>query len=217
MICRLITPHPIVVKDGIGAVHLDSGISYEVHFPFEDGSHCFGDTPAHYSIYHHINERGQSLYGFKEDAHRDLFKSLITVDGIGPTAAMKLMGSYEADKIRIDIADGDVDDLSKAKGIGKKSAQKIIDKLKDKYLEYKTKGEKVGSITPYDSDKWAHNECFRTVKELAVRCLLKLGFKKAEVVIAVTHVMSMPYSQEGSDGDELLQSVIKESLKQLKG
>jgi len=218
MICGLRAKH-IEYLDNKAVVELSGGVLYEVHVP----DTCRPITPPtdYLYIYHHINERGQALYGFGDAADRVLFKNLISVDKVGPTAAIKLMGSYEPEKIRIDIADKDVDNFSKAKGIGKMTAEKIIDKLYKKYEEYKTKDVQLKQVKL----GYAGSD-YQPVKELSEKALIKLGFKVKDSKDVVRDVIKkmIANTQIGDEsfcgerpGNDVAEHIVREALKELKG
>ena len=131
MICGLYYYSLVKLDDVIE--FCSSGVCYAVKVPLNaEFPASGGTTPSYVYIYHHITEQSQALFGFPNRDDLNLFKTLITVDGIGPASALKIMSFYPSEKIRIDIADGDADDLCKAKGVGKKSADRIIATLKEK-------------------------------------------------------------------------------------
>lgn len=82
--------------------------------------------------YFQVREDAMSLYGFLNRQDREMFKRLIGVNGIGPKAAMGLLGTLSPDDLRLAILTGDVKAISRAPGIGAKTAQRIILDLKDK-------------------------------------------------------------------------------------
>lgn len=85
-------------------------------------------------IYTHfaVREDGQTLYGFLYKEDREMFRSLITVSGIGPKGALSILSVMQPDDLRMAIATGDVKSISKAPGIGKKTAERVILDLRDK-------------------------------------------------------------------------------------
>lgn len=80
-----------------------------------------------------VREDDISLYGFKEKQEKYLFEKLLLVNGIGPKAAMNILSYIEPNVLIEAIINKDVDTMSKIKGLGKKSAEKIIFNLKDKF------------------------------------------------------------------------------------
>jgi len=122
-------------------------------------------------IYHYIREDQQSLYGFLTEAELQLFELLITVNGVGPKAAMAIMSSSSAEKITGAIAQGDVSLFKAVSGIGQKVAAKIIVELKNK----------VGGLGDIDlAGLDAGNE--------VVEALESLGYKKPEIAQALRDI-----------------------------
>ncbi len=85
--------------------------------------------------YHHIRENSLDLYGFSFKEERSLFKSLLSVSGVGPKMALSILNASSANVLVRSIAEQDSSMLTKISGIGSKKAQKIILELKDKYIE----------------------------------------------------------------------------------
>ena len=79
-----------------------------------------------------VSEDNISLYGFSDEDELSLFTRLISVSGIGPKAAMSILGTFSPDDLRAAIANGDAKTIAQAQGIGLKTAQKLIIELKDK-------------------------------------------------------------------------------------
>ena len=79
-----------------------------------------------------VSEDNISLYGFFDEDELSLFTRLISVSGIGPKAAMSILGTFSPDDLRAAIANGDAKTIAQAQGIGLKTAQKLIIELKDK-------------------------------------------------------------------------------------
>ena len=215
MICGLYIKSAMFYDNNTAVIDTEGGVSYSVHVPVT----CRPPAePGPMLIYHHMNERGQSLYGFYLEEDRTLFENLIDVDGVGPTAAIKLMGNYEPEKIRIDIADKDAEGLSKAKGIGLKTAQKIVDALADMYQKYRTKDVDLG-VVPTDC---AASQ-LKGVADLAKKGLVKLGFKVSESDKAVTKtIKDMLWGTtapkiEKTSGNDIASDILKRALKELKG
>lgn len=79
-----------------------------------------------------VSEDNMALYGFFEEDEQRLFTKLISISGIGPKAAISILGTFSPDSLRAHVANGDAKTISKAPGIGLKTAQKLIIELKDK-------------------------------------------------------------------------------------
>lgn len=116
-----------------GAVVLDNnGIGYEI---------CISNTtlaqlpplgnPAKLYIYHSVKEDDESLYGFFSQAERALFLRLISVSGVGPKLALTVLSGLSVNALSMAILTGDVKSLARVKGIGKKTAERIVLELKE--------------------------------------------------------------------------------------
>ena len=90
-----------------------------------------GDTTKFYT-YHQVRENAEELYGFKSLAAKKLFELLISVQGIGPKAAIAILSLAAPEEVRNAIANADANFVSKASGVGKKSAERVIVDLRDK-------------------------------------------------------------------------------------
>lgn len=119
--------------------------------------------------YFHVKEDQQTLYGFAEPAERSLFIHLISVSGIGPNTAQLVLSFLTADEIRGAILAEDSATFNRVKGIGPKTAKRIILDLKDKIA--KESGEDAPTLLPVDN----------TIRQEALSALVALGFNRAAV------------------------------------
>jgi Holliday junction DNA helicase RuvA len=122
-----------VVKKGIDYLILDNNnIGYYINTSFSTLEKISEKEKIIILTYMHIREDIIALYGFLTSDEIELFKKLISVNGIGPRAGLSVLSTYEANTIKEIILKEDVSRLSKVPGIGKKTASKIILELKDK-------------------------------------------------------------------------------------
>lgn len=129
--------------------------------------------------YLYVREDAMLLYGFLTRDDLEVFKKLITVNGIGPKGALGVLSTITPDELRFAVIADDVKTISKAPGIGKKTAQKLILELKDKlklkdYMD-NVSAEVDDSQVPLSS----------TVKNDAIAALVALGYTSTEAVKAV--------------------------------
>ena len=112
------------------------GIGYEVHIPLTT-SEKLPALRKEIKLYTQAvyREDAQTLYGFSDRESRDFFRMIVDkVSGIGPKIALNLLGSLSLPTLKTSIASGDVGMLSKAQGLGKKTAERVVVELKDKVL-----------------------------------------------------------------------------------
>lgn len=120
----------------------------------------------------HVKEDAHTLYGFAEEGERRLFLHLISISGIGPNTARMMLSSITPDEIQAAIVNGDVSLIQRIKGIGPKSAQRIVLELQDK-------------LRKEGPDTLTRVVVSKTVKDEALTALVTLGFARnaAEKVI----------------------------------
>jgi len=107
-------------------------IGYEVQVPTIDFDRALLGEPIKFYTYHHIREQSQELFGFSSLSAKKLFELLITVQGVGPKAALSILSLGESEAVRNGIANSDSAFLSKASGVGKKTAERVVVDLADK-------------------------------------------------------------------------------------
>ncbi len=123
-----------IVKEKSGAsIIIDvHGIGYEVSVAAGDYDRIFVDDEVMLYTYHHIREQSQELFGFSQLSAKKLFQLLITVQGVGPKAALAILSLGESDVVRAAIGGGDTTFIAKASGVGKKTAERVVVDLSDK-------------------------------------------------------------------------------------
>ena len=107
-------------------------IGYEVQVPSGDFDHVLLGEPVKLYTYHHIREQSQELFGFSSLAAKKLFELLITVQGVGPKAALAILSLGDSEAVRNAIANSDSGFITKASGVGKKTAERVVVDLSDK-------------------------------------------------------------------------------------
>ena len=122
-----------IIDKNLNTLIIDvAGVGYEVAVPTSDASRLILGETANLKIYHHIREQSQELFGFLELGSKELFKLLITVQGIGPKAALAILSIGEFEAVRSAIARGDSKYIQQASGVGKKTAERVCVDLSDK-------------------------------------------------------------------------------------
>jgi Holliday junction DNA helicase RuvA len=107
-------------------------IGYEVQVPLADFDRALLGEPIKFYTYHHIREQSQELFGFSSLAAKKLFELLISVQGVGPKAALAILGLGESEAVRNAIANSDSGFIAKASGVGRKTADRVVVDLSDK-------------------------------------------------------------------------------------
>jgi len=107
-------------------------IGYEVQVPLGDFDRALLGESVKFYTYHHIREQSQDLFGFSSLAAKKLFELLIGVQGVGPKAALSILGLGDSETVRNAIASSDSGFIAKAGGVGKKTAERVVVDLSDK-------------------------------------------------------------------------------------
>lgn len=124
------------------------GVGYEVQVALGDYERALLHEEVKFYTYHHIREQSQDLFGFSSLAAKKLFELLITVQGIGPKAALAILSLSDSETVRNAIANSDVTFISRASGVGKKSAERVAVDLHDKVgLALRTNNDALGNST----------------------------------------------------------------------
>lgn len=167
----------IVAEKFANAVIVDvHGVGYEISVASGDyETAVLGDEVKFYT-YHHIREQSQELFGFSSLAAKKLFELLITVQGVGPKAALSILSLGEAEHVRNAIANADSVYIAKATGVGKKTAESVIVKLSDK----------VGMPIVYKQEVGVQTEL--NANDEALEALIALGYTLGDATKALEHV-----------------------------
>ena len=173
------------------------GIGYRILISLQTYEGLNGKKDTTVYIHHYLREDEELYYGFATKDERELFRLLIGVSGIGASTARMMLSSLNADEIRNAILAEDINKIKSIKGIGLKSAQRLILELKDKVV--KGAGTDNGALFSSSSN---------ASTDEAVTALVMLGFTKANVTKAVTAVLK---DNPGAS----LEEIIKQSLKRL--
>lgn len=147
-----------------------------------------------------VREDAFLLYGFLTKDDLDIFKKLITVTGIGPKGGLAILSVMSADSLRFAIISGDVKEISKAPGIGKKTAERVILDLRDKVsiedtFVNKSMGGPLGGVSSGDTN----------IKNEAIEALTALGYSASEALKAVKQVTIM----EDMDTEDILKQALR--------
>ena len=172
-----------------------AGVGYFVNISLHTFSKISDSENIQLYTHLQIKEDSHTLYGFAENSEREIFRLLLSVSGIGSNIARTMLSSLTPFQIRDAIACGDVPTIQAVKGIGAKTAQRVILDLKDKILKI------------YDLDEVSQNSN-NTNKEEALSALEVLGFVRRQSEKAVDKVLAQDPSLSAED-------IIKHALKNL--
>lgn len=151
-----------------------SGVGYEMLVPTPDFESATLGEERKFFTYHAVRENSEELYGFSSLMAKKIFELLISVQGIGPKAGIAILSLAEAEEVRNAIANGDTAFISKASGVGKKSAERVIVDLRDK----------VGIPSHYGATEAKYTTAAQASDE-ALDALMALGFPLKEATAAL--------------------------------
>lgn len=139
-----------------------------------------GNVGSEVTLFTHlaVKEDAMDLYGFSTNQELDSFKLLITVSGIGPKAAVSILSELAPDRLALAIASGDIKAITKANGVGKKTAERVVLELKDKMVNTAT-GEVSGAVSS------AASIAEESSSAEAVAALVALGFGQSDAAVGV--------------------------------
>ena len=177
----------------------NSGIGYAIEISLQTYAALESQKEAKVYIYHHIQSSSdvELFYGFSSKDERSIFELLISVSGVGVNTARVILSSFSADELREAILSENVAAIKSVKGIGLKTAQRLVLELKDKI----SKGEGGVSEVLLVSDRNA-------VAEEAAAALQMLGFSKPNISKAIQKIVS-------SNPNIKVEELIKQALQML--
>ena len=185
----------LVEKTPTGVVIECNGVGYFVNISLNTFSQLPDSENIFLFTYLQVKEDSHQLFGFINSNERDIFKLLISVSGIGTNTARTMLSSLTPKQIRDGISSGDVALIQSVKGIGLKTAQRVIIELRDKILKVYGFDETISDLN-------------NTKKDEALSALEVLGFSKKQSDRVVVNILkNIP--------DASVESIIKEALKNL--
>jgi Holliday junction DNA helicase RuvA len=183
--------------DASRALVMTSGVGYEVHISASTYYILEGKSAVELEIYTHVREDALSLYGFATSEEKFAFEKLISISGIGPTLAQKILSGINAPDLAEAVVRGDSRKLSSIPGVGKKTADRICLELRDKL------------ILPATADRAAPEPTRMSVDDDVHSALINLGYKPATADAA----LSAARKDLGSDAE--FSAVLRAALRQL--
>ncbi len=188
----------LVEKDITRVVVECGGVGYEASIPLS----TFDRLPAEGAdvklyTYHDVREDAEALYGFATVAEREVFKLVTTVSGVGPKIALSVLSGLTTGDLQLAISQGDVKRLASIKGIGKKTAERIVVDLKDK----------INPIEALANSTAASSQAQSNVLRDAMLALSALGFSEEIARAKVQRVLESDPSVQDTE------TVVKLALK----
>jgi len=182
-----LTPTSVIVDN--------NGVGYFLNISLNTYSQLSGHSSAQLYIHQVIRDDAHLLFGFNENNEREVFRLLISVSGVGANTARMMLSSLTSDEVKTAIFSNNSKTFQDVKGIGAKTAQRIIIELKDKI----GKEEDLGEIMFPQSN---------TIREEALSALVMLGFTKNSITTVLDKIMK-------SNSVGSVEELIKLALKQL--
>lgn len=180
----------------------NNGIAYDMYFPVSNMANLpLENSEIKVYTYMSVREDDISLYGFLTEEDRDVFLMLLTVNGVGPKGALNIISTFGFNETVKLIARGDNKKLAQVKGLGQKTASKIIIELSDKI-----KKVNIGNAKDFIRENNVVNEKINRVKEEVVEALVSLGHQKKAAIDMVNSIQC----NENMEAQELLKMVLKQ-------
>ena len=173
-----------------------NGVGYDLHISLHTYSSISNQDSGQLFTYIHITENAQTMFGFADLYEKQLFLQLISVSGVGASTARMMLSGLRPDEIVKAIVQGNTKQLEAIKGIGRKSAERLILELKDKLSKHTNENLSIGTTAS------------NTIEQDALNALLSLGIARTAAEIAVKK--SLKQTEEIT-----LEDLIKTALKNL--
>ncbi len=173
-----------------------NGIGYQAFISFNTFSEIKDKEDIRLATHLHVREDAHILYGFASDAEKGMFMNLISVNGVGPNTAMMVLSSLTPDELKSAILREDAGTLQAVKGIGGKTAQRLILELKDKLRK-----------APLDGTPTLTGIVSNTLRQEALKALMTLGIVRAAAEKSIDAVLRK------SGNTISLEDLVKQALK----
>lgn len=178
-------------------VHIEAnGVGYELQISLHTYSHIQSLEKGLLYTHLHIKEDAHTLYGFSETAEKELFLQLISISGVGAATARMMLSSMKPDELAKAIVQGNTKQLESIKGIGKKSAERIVLELRDKL--HKAKSDI--NFSPLINN---------TLEQDALNALIALGIARSAAETAIQRVL------KAEPALTAVEEIIKKALKSM--
>ena len=185
------------VEIDVSKVVIDvNGVGYKVNISLRTFSKIKDLKNLHIHTHLHVKEDAHTLYGFYNKRERNTFLSLISISGVGPSTAIFILYSLSADELKLAILESDVNKIKSVKGIGLKTAERIILELKDKI-----------NIDEIEDIKLSNN-IGNTIRDEALSALSSLGISKN---VVEHHIDSILEANKDINLEDLIKEILKRS------
>lgn len=147
-----------------------------------------------------VREDAHTLYAFSSDVERELFRTLLKVNGVGPKMALAIVSGMSASEFGILIHSGDITGLTRLPGVGKKTAERLIIEMRDRLLKPEDQQQLSGLSKPP-----------RNIEDEAIAALLALGYKPVQA----SKMVSSSYNKDQTENisvEEIVRNALKASL-----
>lgn len=182
----------ILAEKGEGYIIVDvGGIGYEVAVPSNSSAYLssLGSEIMVYTMMS-VREDDVSLYGFSTKGELDAFKKLISVNGVGAKAGLSILSSFTLEQLKENIMFEDAKSLTRANGVGKKIAERIVLELKDRFTDPN------GSYQEISNDESMANAKHQDQRSEAAEALISLGYTRGEAMGALAKIKDDSYTAE---------------------
>jgi holliday junction DNA helicase RuvA len=188
----------LTIKEPTFVIIETGGIGYEIKISLNTYSSIKDEEACKLHTYLHVKEDAHTLYGFSELTEKKLFLLLISISGIGPSTALMMFSSLSTNEIKSAISNEEVTVIQSVKGIGSKTAQRVILELKDKIRKEELMSLNNGQVSPS-----SHN----TMRIEALSALVTLGINKQQAEKSIESIL------QNNDEQITLEELIKRALK----
>jgi len=175
------------------------GVGYEVVISLNSYDHLpVAGQRVRVLIHDHIREDAHVLFGFMTEDERRVFALLLSVSGIGPKTALSVLSGMSVREVKVAIKDADIKRLSSISGIGKKTAERMVVELRDKFTSGEVLEAASAGAPGMESDVRLRD---------AVLALISLGYKRAEAQELILKASAQP-SMNGADVEGLVRKAL---------
>ena len=186
----------LVEKNPAFVILDNNGIGYLINISINTYTKIQNETDVKLHVHQQITEDAHTFYGFAEESEKQLFQQLISVSGVGCSTARMILSAMQASDIQQAIVNENVSVLEKVKGIGPKTAKRIILELKDKMM-------KMGDGKGVQPSSFAHNN----IRTEALNALMALGFSRVQADASIQKAM------KNTPSVNTVEALIKEALR----